>query len=150
MIPQLPGRFEFWQRWLLVVAVLVAAFGLFIAFFNQTPLFDTLFNDFINPVFWDSEDVTEEVRDFQRWIYGVLGMTVAGWGVTMAFVAHYAFRRKERWAWTAIVAAMTLWFVVDTLISLVHGVYFNALAVNVPLYALIMLPMWFTRKAFKR
>lgn len=142
-------RFEFWQRWLLVVTVIVTVFGLFIAFFNQTPLFDALFNDFINPAFWDSKTVTEDVRDFQRWIYGVLGMTVAGWGATMAFVAYTPFRRKERWARNAIAAGITLWFVPDTLISIFHAVYFNAFVVNVGLYLLVMLPLWATRRDFR-
>jgi hypothetical protein len=45
----MPG-FQFWQRWLLAVAIAVAAFGAFMALLSGTPLFD-LFNRQIDPAF---------------------------------------------------------------------------------------------------
>lgn len=38
-------RFSFWQKWLLIVSLMITIFGLALAFLNQTPLFDMLFND---------------------------------------------------------------------------------------------------------
>ena len=139
--------FLFWQRWLIAVAVLIAVFGVSIALLNETELFD-LFSDQINPVFWDTKSVDTNAHDFQHWVYGVLGATVAGWGVFLAFVAHYPFKRKEPWAWNCVAAGMAVWFVVDSYISLSVGNYFNELAVNVPLLVLVMLPLWFTRHEF--
>ena len=71
---------------------------------------------------------------FQRFVYGVLGMTVAGWGVFFIYVARYPFRRRERWAWTCIFAGITLWFIPDTAISAYFGVYVNV-ALNVTIAA---------------
>jgi len=45
-------------------------------------------------------------------------------------------------------AGIGLWFVLDTAVSLYHRVYFNALAVNVPLLLIVALPLWFTRREF--
>jgi hypothetical protein len=64
------------------------------------------------------------------------------------FLARAPFKRRERWARDCIAAGIGLWFVLDTAISLYHGVYFNALAVNVPLLVIVGLPLWFTRGEF--
>jgi tetrahydromethanopterin S-methyltransferase subunit D len=141
------GGFDFWQRWLLVVGVFVIIFGVFIALLNGTALFDTLFNKPINAVFWD-DGPDDSTQDFQGWVYGILGATVAGWGVGLAFIAFYPFKRREPWAWNGLVVSMGLWFVLDSYISLSAGNYFNEFAVNVPLLLLVLPPLWFTRKSF--
>jgi hypothetical protein len=139
-------QFAFWQRWLLVVSVIVVVFGLFIAFLNQTSLFD-LFNRGVDPAFWGTGAVPVEARRFQRWAYGVLGATMAGWGMTFLYVTRQAFRRGERWAWNAVLVGILLWFAVDEYISLASGVYFNA-AFNVVILAMVGLPLIFTRRHF--
>ncbi len=139
--------FSFWQKWLFSVAIIVIIFGLALAFFNQTALFDTLFNNQINPVFWSASQVNANTSAFQGWIYGVLGSTVAGWGVLIAFIAYYPFKRKEKWAWNCLAVGVGLWFVADTAISLCSRVYFNALF-NTMLLVLIALPLIFTRRSF--
>jgi hypothetical protein len=139
-------QFAFWQRWLMGVGVIIVAFGLFMAFFNQTPVFN-LFNRQVNPVFWGTGMAPVEAGRFQNWAYGVLGATMAGWGVFFLFLAGQAFRRRERWAWNAILAGVLLWFVVDEYISVASGVYFNA-AFNLVIVVLIGLPLIFTRRLF--
>jgi hypothetical protein len=54
------NRFTFWQKWLFIVGLGITTFGLFMAFFNQTPLFD-LFNRQIDPAFWGSAPLPEGV-----------------------------------------------------------------------------------------
>ena len=70
--------FVFWQRWLLVVSWIIVIFGIALAFLNATPIFD-LMNDRVNPVFWGPAAPPDASTLFMRWIYGVLGATVAGW-----------------------------------------------------------------------
>lgn len=142
------GSFDFWQRWLVAAGVLVTVFGVFIALLNGTALFDTLFNKPVDAVFWDHNGPDARTQDFQRWVYGILGATVAGWGVCLIFMARYPFKRREPWAWNGLVASMGLWFVLDSAISLSARNYFNALVINVPLMLLVLLPLWFTRKSF--
>jgi hypothetical protein len=139
--------FSFWQRWLLAVSAIVVVFGLALAFLNQTPLFDVLFNNQIDPAFWGGEEPPPESAEFQRWIYGVLGATVAGWGVAMAFIVGYPFRRRERWAWYCLVTGLLVWYVPDTVLSLVYAP-FNA-AFNTLLLVAVGLPLAFTRDDFK-
>ena len=138
--------FSFWQRWLFVVGILIAVFGILMTFLGGTSLFD-VFNRQIDPVFWGSNVVEESARGFQGWIYGVWGATIAGWGIFVAFIAHYPFRNRERWAWNCLVAGILVWFVLDTSLSIFHKVYFNA-AFNTALLLLAMLPIILTRKYF--
>lgn len=135
--------FSFWQKWLIVVGVLVVVFGLALAFFNQTPFFDFAFNNRINPVFWGGSFLDVQGRAFQQWAYAVLGATTASWGVFLTFVSIYPFSRKEAWAWNCIAAAVGLWYLVDTFLSLSAGVIYNALF-NTLLLILVLLPLAFT------
>jgi hypothetical protein len=87
-------RFLFWQRWLFVVSLLITLFGVVMALLNGTGLFD-LFNRQIDPVFWGTQDIADEAKNFQRWVYGAWGATIAGWGVMVGFIAYSPFRKRE-------------------------------------------------------
>lgn len=141
----MPG-FSFWQRWLLVVGIVISVFGVVVALTSGTPLFG-LFNQQIDPAFWGTSAVDSAAQRFQQWIYGVLGATIAGWGIFLTFIAREAFRRKEKWAWTCIVVGLVTWFVLDTSLSFFYGVYFNVVF-NTALLILAFLPLFFTRKDF--
>jgi hypothetical protein len=138
--------FTFWQRWLLVLSVVIVAFGLGMAVLNGTPLFDLL-NHQVDPVFWDNQPLPAEALAFRGWAYGVLGATMAGWGVFFVFLTQVPFRRKERWAWNCLALGLLVWYVPDTILSLASGVTFNAVF-NTVLLVLVALPLFFTRKEF--
>lgn len=115
------------------------------ALFSGTPIFD-LFNRQIDPAFWNA-NVGAEAREFQKWMYGVWGATIAGWGVFVTFVAHYAFANREKWAWNCLAAGVLLWFVLDTALSLNYHVIFNA-GFNIALLVAAGVPLIFARKDF--
>ncbi len=141
-------RFNFWQKWLFVVSLGITTFGSFMALFNRTPLFD-LFNGQIDPVFWSSAaSFPESVAPFQGWLYGAWGATVAGWGIFLAFIAHYPFKQREKWAWNCLVWGLGIWFVLDTGISWYYGVTFNVVF-NIVVTLAAGLPLVFTRDQFK-
>jgi hypothetical protein len=96
-------------------------------------------NALIDPVFWSSGPDAADAS-FRSWVFGAWGATVGGWGLLVAFVAAGPFRRGEPWSWWAIAAGTTLWFVLDTSVSLVHGVGANV-ALNVVLAALVAVPL---------
>lgn len=82
-------------------------------------------------------------RAYLRLVYGVLGSVIVGWMLTLATIVVGPLRRRERWAWTAVVAGVVVWFVLDTGLSLVLGfvghALFNvtfAIALAVPLAAI--------------
>ena len=139
-------KFSFWQRWLFIVGLGIAAFGILMAFLSGTPIFD-LFNRQIDPTFWPTGSALESIRPFQQWLYGIWGATIAGWGVFVTFIAHYPFRNKEKWAWNCLALGLLVWFVLDTGLSVIHKVYFNV-AFNTALLILAGLPAILTRKEF--
>jgi hypothetical protein len=98
-------------------------------------------------VFWDAHAIGNPAKEFQQFVYGVLGGTMAGWGILIAFVTRYPFRNKEKWAWNSMVASILVWFVLDTYSSIYFKVYLNAIS-NTALLILVALPIIFSRKNF--
>ena len=141
------SHFSFWKTWLLLVAIAITLFGIFMSLFNGTALFAP-FDANINPVFWGQAPLPESTIQFQRWVFGAWGATVGGWGVLLIYVAAYPIRRKEPWAWKSIMAGLVVWFVLDTSLSLLHKVYFNA-AFNFLIFLLAVTPLCFLRKTPK-
>lgn len=139
-------RFRLWQRWLLALGAIIVVFGAALAFLYPLPLFD-IFRSQIDPVFWPAGELTRGTALFQQWIYGVLGATMAGWGVCIAFIAAVPFKRKEKWAWTCLALAVSLWFVIDTFLSWRFGALFNVIF-NVLVFCVAMTPLLFSRKYF--
>ena len=140
------GRFGFWHRYLLILSIIIVTFGIFMALFNQSPIFD-LFNNQIDPVFFSDSPIPGSYAQFQGWVYGVLGSTMAGWGVMIFFIVQNPFRQREKWAWNAIAVSLGFWYLLDTGISLYFGVTFNAVF-NTVLVLLLAPPLGSTRKVF--
>ncbi len=140
------NSFSFWQKWLLAVGVLIAGFGVLMAFTAGTPLFD-LFNRQIDPAFW-SGAVDGTARQFQHWLYGVWGSTIAGWGIFLAYIVRHPFAKKESWAWECLAVGLVLWYILDTSLSIYYGVFFNV-AFNSLVLAATAVPLMFTRRAFR-
>jgi hypothetical protein len=138
--------FLFWQRWLLIASLLVAAFGLALALAGRTPLF-ALFNSRIDPLFWGPGPLPPGSERFVRWVYGAWGATVAGWGLLLAYVAQHAFKQRQPWAWNALALGLAVWYALDTYFSLQQGVAINAL-LNTVLLAVLGLPLALTRRSF--
>lgn len=141
------SSFSFWQKWLFIVGLGITVFGIIMALLSGTPLFE-LFHRQIDPAFWGTNAVDTTARQFQQWIYGVWGATVAGWGILVTCMAHHPFSRKEKWARDCIVLGLIVWFVLDTSLSAIHGVHFN-IAFNASLLILVMLPVIFTHRHFR-
>lgn len=125
-------------RWLGVASLGLVLFGLTMALLNRTPVFD-VFNRSIDPRFWPA-GAPPGVSGFQAWVYGAWGATVAGWGITAAFVVRYALPRREPWAWWALVAGIGVWYVIDTAISALSGVWINV-ALNSVLLIVFGVPL---------
>jgi hypothetical protein len=137
-------NFTFWCRWLWIASLILIVFGVAMALLNQTIVFATM-NRLIDPVFWPA-GIPDDVPAFQGWVYGAWGATVIGWGVMTAVLARFAFPRREGWAWWAMVLGIGAWYVVDTAISAVYGVWVNVIlnAVLMVLFALPLAATWRT------
>ena len=128
------------------MSIYVTVFGFVLAFFGQSAPMDWAFNDMVDAMFWSGTPSPETMR-YQAWVYGVLGGCMIGWGVCLIFLTWYPFANRESWAWSCIAVAMTIWFVVDTSLSLYHGAAFNA-GFNLLFYLLFAVPLAFTHRYF--
>ena len=139
-------QFLFCQRWLLILGVIIVVFGVALGFLFPTLSYD-LFLAQSDPAFSAMGEFTGGTVFFQQWISGVLGATMAGWGVCIAFIAAVPFKRKEKWAWNCLAIAVSLWFVIDTFLSWRFGALFNVVF-NVLIFLAAMVPLLLSRKYF--
>lgn len=125
-----PSRF--WTNWMVVWTEAVIAFGLALMVVRLVA------QDLFWWVVYGSTDTpsgfTPEALDYQRWVTALTGALTAGWMVLVWFVVRHALARGQRWAWTAVVASIGTWFVLDSAASIALGFGENAI-LNVALVA---------------
>lgn len=136
-----------WWRWLLVVSLIGMLFGavMVLAPGMLKPLSQPSYNSFFATDRYSELPVGDVA--FQNWLYGVLGATMIGWCLTVAFIAGYPFRAGERWAWQALCTAIIVWYVLDTGTSWLHGVFVNV-ALNTVLLVAFGVPLVASRRSF--
>lgn len=143
----LENKLRFWDGWLLAVAVLLTVFGLAVAFLGQTALF-AAYDRALAAAFWGGAAIPSDVAHYKAFVYGPLGGVIAGRWLLVAFVAALPFRRREAWAWWAVLASVGLWFAVDSFVSWRTGAIFNVAFNCMPALA-TLLPLYFTRREFR-
>jgi hypothetical protein len=138
------NTFKFWYRWLIVVTITIIVFGLYIALCNQTFLFFP-FIKLINTVYNVEPSLLQS--PFVKWIFGMLGATMIGWGITIWFILHNSFSHKQAWAWKALLFSTLWWFTIDSYISIITGAIFN-FALNGIILISFIIPLIMTFKKF--
>lgn len=123
--------------WLEVVLWIVLGYSLLLVFAGATAgsLFAWLG---FGPA--DSID-SSEVRDYLRLPYMVLGAVMAGWSALMIQIARGPLKEGSSWAWTVLVRSLSLWFVLDTAMSVVLGHPMHAIF-NIPFAVALGLPLF--------
>lgn len=135
-------NFKLWYYWLLAVTVVTIVFGLLLAFFNHTSIFD-LYHEQIEAVFFKNNVVPQFLTSYKRFVLGVMGIILASWAIQMLFTLLFAFRKKERWSWIALSCNLLIWYCLDSGLSLYLRVLFNV-AFNTAVLLLFMIPLAFT------
>ena len=122
--------------WLQVVLAGVFIYSLFLVLAGRTA--GSLFAWF---GFGPDESIdTSAVRDYLRLPFMVLGAVMAGWSLLMIQIVRGPLREGSRWAWLTLVQSLTLWFLLDTGMSLVLGYPSHALF-NVPFAVSLGIPL---------
>ena len=139
---------KFWSGWLQITMWLVVIAGILLAFFS-----DYLFSDFldskINRIFFSGLSPEYPVEQLKKWMLGISGAVMVGWGLSMLYVVSHPFKRKEQWAWRCIFYPVLVWYLLDSSISAYFGVGFNIL-INSILFLQIVAPLLFLRSQFFR
>lgn len=136
---------KFWFGWLKIAAALCTLFGVFMALFNQSGMFNFLNNLIVNS-FYSSNSNVSIIAPLQAWLIGILGATMAGWGIMMLYLIKHPLQNKERWAWNAIFISMIVWFTIDSFISFHYGANFNLL-INALLFLQFLAPLLVIRSS---
>lgn len=142
-------RFHFWQKWLFWSSLLFAAFGVVFALYGRNPLFEP-YHRMLAQIFFNTEAIPENYDALYTFTLGPIGANIAGFYILLAYIARYPFKNRESWTRYAIIVSFGLWFVLDAIVSLYYGVWFQPLVlhllVSIPQKAL---PLVFTWRYFK-
>lgn len=133
-------------KYLRVASLFFSFAGIYWAVSGQFDPFGLYKSAFLEQ-FLGLESIQKEVDLTFTFLLGPLGATCAGYFLMQYFIATYAYSKKEKWAYFAIVIPFTVWFTIDTIMCLYLGAYFNIYFANLPALA-AMLPIYFTYRNF--
>lgn len=128
---------SFWRQWLRVWRWGVIAFGVVLAA-AAFPALDAPTRWFYDLVHWPL-DGASSFADNVRFTCGILGAVTIGWGITM-FALIEAAEKLGAPVWRAMTAALVIWFVIDSAISVASGAPGNAVS-NTVILALYLAPV---------
>jgi hypothetical protein len=148
MSPDPSKSFIFWQRWLFYSCLIFALFGIIFAIDGNIFLFAP-YNHALAEILWETPEIPKEAESLRAFIWGSLGGTIACCYILTAFIAYYPFRRKEAWSRNAIIFAFGVWIILDSLVCIYYGVYFQIYIINAFSFLQKALPIIFTWKNFK-
>lgn len=134
------GAFQFWQRWLVYSNIGFAFFGLLVAFAGDTFIFE-LHNAQTRDVFFMGGEIPPNVLLLKKFLFGIIGGTLAGSHLLMAYIAHYPLAGKKRWAHRALLYALLLWFIADSSVSIATGALYNVYLINIVALVVIGIPL---------
>ncbi len=126
---------KFWQTWLTIWCLAVALFGLILAgaAFEATQAPARLLLTLMSPTNTASFDPQA------RFTIGLMGAVTLGWGLT-AWVLIAAAPSLPPAIWARLTAAIAVWFVLDSTISIATGYWLNAVS-NTLITAAYLLPI---------
>ncbi len=131
------------RTFLLLYALAHLLGGLLLPWLVDTALF-THYNNSLATAFGVQEAAAQRQAIF---LTGLMGPTLASWGLLFALAVQQSFARPTRPAWWSMVLAGLLWAPYDSALSWRQGIYLNVLANAVSLLALLV-PLWLVRHNF--
>lgn len=139
--------FNFWYLFLFWTNILTLAIGLLIAFAGNAFIFD-FHNGATAKVFNEGDTLSGDTLYLKNWLFGIIGATMAGFNILAIFILKFAFKERRIWAWNALFVGISVWFVIDSAVSLHFGAGYNVYAVNIPALLSFYIPLGFSRKYF--
>lgn len=129
-------RREFMIKWLQLVLGAVFIYSLLLVFKGSVA--GSLFSWF---GFGPNEAIdTSEVQDYLLLPYMVLGAVMAGWVFLMILIVRGPLKDGFLWARRFLIQSLSLWFILDTSMSVVLGYPTHALF-NVPFALALGIPL---------
>lgn len=140
-------KFIVWYRILLIANILTLVIGLLIAFASNSTVFD-FYNQATSNFFNDGEPFSGSYLELKSWLFGIIGATMVGFNTLCLYILVFAFKKLQKWAWSAMLIGITSWFVIDSFISIQLGANYNVYWINIPAILSFYIPLLFTFKYF--
>lgn len=138
---------NFWARLIQVSAAIVLGLSsvlLLAPSLGEAVFYLVYFHQSDSPV-----PVPAEVHSYLRFANGILGAVMAGWMISIIMLAQGPLRAGERYGWNAIAWPLLAWYCIDTVFSIMHGVWGNVL-LNTGTMLLFGIPLLAVRKHLAR
>jgi len=127
-----------WRYWLMTATIALMGFGM------VTIAFPVLTKQAFSFLIFGNASVTDrfgtEASRYLSFVYGVLGATIVGWGLTILLVIKGPFSEGKRIGWLIIAVPLLVWFVLDSGYSLFSG-YASNIVLNAGLLVLFAVPL---------
>ena len=136
--------------WIFILGISVIFTGIILA------LIIPYFLPNLQDIFYHSFNPTDTLKSLPNvdvnhinWIYGVLGAVMIGWGLVIAMLGYRLIKEDLNWVWNIIIASVTIWFIIDTGISIHYCVLENAI-LNTVVLVLTAIPVWLHKKLYRK
>ncbi len=137
------NRMKTIKKFLQLIACLHIVGGILLPFLVEIPVFNIYLQHLVHAFKLENKTTGVEIR----FLVGLLGPTIASWGILFLFAINTGFSNPNPRAWWFIVIACVVWAPYDSWISLNYGVYLNAIF-NCIVFVCIMIPMLMVKKVF--
>ena len=134
------------STYLKMVSIFMMILGLFWMFSGSFDPFGIYQHYFANH-FWQTEVPPEAAQTTFSFLMILFGAMLVGFFTMYYFLIHHGFKTKQLWVWQTAVYGILTWFVIDTLMCISIGAYFNIILANITTLALVS-PLFFMRKNF--
>ena len=131
------------RRWLEFVALMHVILGILIFFMVPSNLI-TAYIDSLLTSFNVIECTNETCRELVYFLVRLFGPTIASWGILMWYLVRRALLKKDTTASNMLIAAVLIWFVLDTTLSMVSGILIHGV-VNMVAFLSIVVPLMVSR-----
>ena len=141
-------KYKIFIKWLQTISVILCLFGISLAFFGKSPFFFWLFFGQPYPTFFESSTFTEQVILLGAWNGAMAGSAYTFTGILMFFIFTFSFLKREKWAFSAILTGLIIWYSLNTGFTIIYKVYFKII-IDTIFFLSVMIPIIIIRKGFK-
>jgi hypothetical protein len=125
------------------VAVLHIVVGLCFPWIVESPLFD----HYRENLYLAFNVELENAKQQALFLMALFGPTISSWGVLFLYTVNSGFSRPSPQAWWYMIVACLVWAPYDSVYSLQHGIYLNAI-INAIAFVVIVASLLSVRKHF--
>lgn len=123
---QISSKNSLWNKWMIVYSIIILFGGFSMAFI--IPIVFSSNDPFLVEVTGlSTADIQPELTKYTHFIFGILGSTMMGWGVLLLMLSYRLLNNTEKWIWKAISISILVWYIPDTVISLMYGSFLNVI-----------------------